>query len=555
MRLVVLTALAASAFSGLAHAGSFHTLMQNSGVAGLSHNGRIATGVIATGFNGAPAWRWTPEGGAEDITGFLDASGMSAWAQPIAGAVYDDNGIEVAAIAYSNAPIVGAVVVGPLPGSSEVDGYLSSAYGVSDDGTAVGLAYDETGNAVAFIWTAAAGISRLPVNRPDTYSRANGISHQGNIVYGWNDQADGYRTGVVWQDGQPIDLVDADGNPVGEALAASGDGSVVVGGGYYTANGSEAWRWTAATGTQPIGILPSGQPQMDQPQAHSTRPAREDLTRPGAAAAPNGFLPPESFAFAVSDDGNVIAGASGMWPVRTASIWTPDTGLQPLADYVTARGVTIPDGWFLAAATALSADGKTIGGWGLDADGIMAAFVIDLHDAPAVDAIVEAHGTVDYNDLVDGPFAGVAAGTEVTLSFALSPEGFELQPSRATSYPIRLDTFQFQAGAASETLVATGDGPAAMITNDYPMSDGIHLFATPTASGQAFEFELFNPDGDMFDSDDLNRINRSFGAGFFEKASWTIEDGNNMMWVRIESVSIRDVEAQADGIFSSGFDG
>ena len=37
--------------------------------------------------------------------------------------------------------------------------------------------------------------------------------------------------------------------------------------------------------------------------------------------------------------------------------------------------------------------------------------------------------------------------------------------------------------------------------------------------GQAFEFELFNPGGNMFDSDDLNRINRTFGAEFFEKAS------------------------------------
>lgn len=553
MRLVVLTALVASTLSGLAHAGSFQVLMQNSGVAALSHNGRIATGVVATGFNGAPAWRWTPERGAEDITGFLDASGMSAWAQPIAGAVLDVDGYEVAAIAYSNAPIVGAVVVGPLPGSSQVDNYLSSAYGVSDDGTAVGLAYDETGNAVAFIWTAAAGISRLPVNRPDTFSRANGISHQGNIAYGWNDQLDGYRTGVVWQDGQAIDLVDADGNPVGEALAANSDGSVVVGGGYYTANGSEAWRWTATTGTQPIGILPVGQPEMARPAEHSVRSAREDLTKP-SMAAPDGFLPPESFAFAVSDDGNVIAGASGMWPIRTASIWTPETGLQALSDYVIARGIVIPDGWFLAAATAISADGKTIGGWGTDETGTMAAYIIDLHEAQATDAILEAHGTIDYNDLVDGPFAGVAEGTEVTLSFVLSPDGFELQPGNATDYPIRLDTFQFHAGAASETLIATPDGPAAMITNDYPMSDGIHLFATPTASGQVFEFELFNPGGNMFDSDDLNRINRTFDAGFFEKASWMVEDGNNMMWVQIDSVSIHDIEAPADAIFSSGFD-
>jgi len=552
MRFVVVTALAASVIAGVAHASSFRTLVQNSGVAGLSHNGRIATGVMATGFSGAPAWRWTPETGVQSIEGFLDAVGMSAWAQPIAGAVLDEDGHEVAAIAYSNVSIVGPVVIGPYPGGLEVDGYLSSTYGVSDDGAAVGLAYDKTGHPIAFLWTTADGMSRLPVNRPDTFSRANGISHDGRVVFGWNDQSDGYRSGVIWQDGAPVDLTDATGSPIGEALAANSDGSVVVGGGYFTANGSEAWRWTQATGVQPIGILPS---QMAfRGTAHAEQSPRADVTKLPVGSVVDGFLPPESYAFAVSDDGNVIVGASGMWPIRTASIWTPSAGLEPLADYVAARGVSVPDNWFLAAATAISADGETIGGWGIDPDGIMAAFVIDLHSEATSDAIVEAHGTVAYNDLSSGPFSGVAVGTPVTLSFVLSPEGVELAPGKATSYPIRLDTFELRAGDASETLAATQDGPSMMLTNDYPLSDGIHLFSTPTASGQAFEFELFNPGGDLFDSDDLNRINQTFGPEFFEKSSWQITDGNNSLWVELDDVGIHDIVATPDGIFMDGFD-
>jgi uncharacterized membrane protein len=553
MRLSFLAVVTASFLTGAVHAATFYPVVQNSGVAGLSHNGRIATGVFATGMSGAESWRWTPERGIESIPGFLDAVGMSAWAQPIAGAVHDENGYEVAAVAYSNASVAGAVVIGPYPGSTQVDNYLSSAYGVSNDGTAVGLAYDETGNPIAFIWNASTGMSRLPVNRPDTFSRANGISQDGSVAFGWNDQNDGYRTGVIWTGGETIDLVDGIGQPVGEAYSATPDGSVVVGGGYYTANGSEAWRWTAATGTQPIGILPTGQPVSPRAPA-SKQSARFDQTKPATVQDPNGFLPPESFAFAVSDNGNVIVGASGMWPIRTATIWTPDTGLQPLADYITARGVTIPEGWALAAATAISSDGLTIGGWGIDEEGIMAAFIVDLHSNEPTDAILEAHGTIGFNDLTEGPFAGLPVGTEVTMSFVMSPEGVEMQPANATSYPIRLDTFQFHAGAASETLVATQDGPMTMITNDYPMSDGIHLYSTPTASGQAFEFELFNPGGNMFDSDDLNRINRTFGAEFFEKASWMVEDGSHSMWVQLDTVSINDVEAPADAIFASGFD-
>lgn len=552
MRLLASTVtLIASTVGGLASAASFQALPENSGVAALSHNGRIATGVLATGFSGAPAWRWTPESGIEMINGFADAMGMSAWAQPIAGATLDANELIVAAVAYSNAPVVGPVVIGAYPGGSQLDGFLSSAYGVSDDGIAVGLAYDDGSNAIAFRWSATDGMSRLPVNRPDTFSRANGISHDGSVAFGWNDQQDGYRTGVIWRDGKVTDLVDAEGNPVGEAYAASADGSVVVGGGYYTGNGSEAWRWTAAGGVQPIGILPAS-PAPGTRAAPSREPARLDRRQPATGPAPAGFLPAESFAFAVSDDGNVAVGASGSWPVRTASIWTPAGGLVPLADYVAGAGVAIPEGWFLAAGTALSADGLAIGGWGLNPDGIMQAFIIDLHPAAAPEARLEAHGTVDFNDLEDGPFAGIAAGTPVTMSFAMPTTGLEIEPGSATSFAIRLDSFALQAGAANETLPAGPEGPGVWITNDYPLSDGIHLFSTQTASGQMLEFELFNPGGDMFDSDDLDRIDRTFGPSFFEKTSWMVSAGDRMMWVALDSVEIRDM--QADSIFADGFE-
>jgi hypothetical protein len=552
MRHAIVPALILAVHAGAAQAGSFHALVQNGGVAGLSHNGRIAIGVTATGLNGAPSWRWTTETGVVDIPDFLDAMGVSTWAQPSAGAAHDENDYEVAAIAYSNASVVGPIVIGPYPGGLEVDGFLSSAYGVSDDATAVGLAYDSTGLPLAFRWNAADGMTRLPVNRPATFSRASGISHDGSTIFGWNDQSDGYRSGVIWRDGAALDLTDANGQPIGEALGTNADGSVVVGGGYFTANGSEAWRWTAATGAQPIGILPASVAGARAPVTRES--PRRDLARPSLAPAPDGVLPPESFAFAVSDDGNVIVGASGAWPVRTASIWTPATGLMPLADYVTARGVVVPDGWFLASASAISADGETIGGWGLDETGTMAAFVIDLHDDTPVDAIVEAHGTVGFNDLVDGPFAGIAVGTPVDLSFVLSHDGFELDPSHATSYPIELDTFSLRIGDATETLASTGDGPALMLTNDYPLSDGIHLFATPTASGQAFEFELFNPGGNLFDSDDLDRIDRTFGPDLFEKISWMVSSGDHSLQVTLDTVGIHDVGLVTDRIFGDGFE-
>ncbi|HVT32088.1 MAG TPA: hypothetical protein VHE32_05555, partial [Rhodanobacteraceae bacterium] len=86
MRHAILSALVLAAYAGFAQAGSFYPVVQNGGIAGLSHNGRIAIGVTATGLNGAPSWRWTTKTGVEDIPDFLDAMGVSTWAQPAAGA-------------------------------------------------------------------------------------------------------------------------------------------------------------------------------------------------------------------------------------------------------------------------------------------------------------------------------------------------------------------------------------------------------------------------------------------------------------------------------------
>ena len=120
-----------------------------------------------------------------------------------------------------------------------------------------------------------------------------------------------------------------------------------------------------------------------------------------------------------------------------------------------------------------------------------------------------------------------------------------------------LDSFRLEAGSASETLVASPAGPGLILSNDYPKSDGIHLFSTPTATaGQALEFELFNPGGDLFDSDSLARINRTFGPEFFEKIAWSVQadGGATGMWLDLDSVTISDVGA-SDALFADGFDG
>jgi hypothetical protein len=132
----------------------------------------------------------------------------------------------------------------------------------------------------------------------------------------------------------------------------------------------------------------------------------------------------------------------------------------------------------------------------------------------------------------------------VTLRMRLNPEGFEVDPGRHVRYPIDLSSAQLQAGTAIDTLANVNE-PAVGIANDYPRSDGIHLFSTPLSSpGTSMEFELFNPGGDLFDSTDLNTINRRLGPELFEKSAWMVFEGqgdSHAMVIELESVTIENV--------------
>lgn len=522
---------------------------------GMSRNGRIVSGSLG----GAGAWRWAKDRGAVTLAGFTGSQGMSSWGQPVAGGWTNAEGDTVAALAFTNSELLGGPqVVGGYPGATAVDHFLSEAYDASDTGVAVGLAYDDAGLPIAFRWTESDGMQRLAVARPTTYSRANASSADGRVIVGWNDLDDGYRAGVVWRDGVVTDLLDGGGVPVGEAGGVSSDGTWVVGSDMTTSDGSSAWRWSAATGVQALGIPPQARAahafhaDPDRVRRIADHPER---AQPRLGDSVSGFFPVSSLAFAVSDDGSVVVGRAGAFPTFSATVWTPAGGNVALADYAAAHGVDVPSGWTLMTADTVSADGLTIGGWGT-LDGALGSFVVDLHGPPAPETRLEAHGTVDFNSLSGGPFAGVAVGTPVTLRFHLQQaDAFEIEPGEDTAYAIAPETFALSAGGAIEMLAAGGAAPVVHIANDYPRSDGIHLFGAPLATdAYGIEFELFNPGGDLFDSDDLERIDRSVDASFFEKVAWTVSHGDEAMSIALATVELRDVDPLADVVFADGFD-
>lgn len=320
-------ALALVFVSGFAHAsGTFTALATpNLTLGKVSANGEYAVGSTFDGF----AFRWTKSTGAEDVLTSLDTGlGVNNFGT-VSGAVPENGGVNNGGRDLGAFQPIGA---DPVQLTSPLQ-TNSNGYDVSDDGTVVGLSFGDNfvGPAVAFVWTEAEGMTALPVNRTDTYSRANVISADGRVIAGWNDQEDGFRTAVVWKDRVPTDLVDRDNLAVGEADGISVDGTYVVGSSYTDIDGnSGAWRWNSNTNTMTM-------------------------------------IPLMTFAFGVTQNGGTVVGNTGFFddPPRAAVIWRKEVGSMLLADYLAEVGIAVPDGWDLSGGlTGISADGRTLVGWG-----------------------------------------------------------------------------------------------------------------------------------------------------------------------------------------------
>jgi len=570
-RALIVAGLALALSGGEAAAGTFTTIddAQSGFLQGMSRDGHVLTGSYVGGGLYAGSWMWRQGAGYQSLP--LTASmGMNSWGQPTVGAAADADGNQVAALVYSDSGM-NPQLIAPYPGAVPQDNFLSQAYGVSDDGVVVGLAQNPDNNAIAFRWTQDSGMTRMPVDRPDTYSRANGISGSGGVIYGWNDREDGFRTGVIWVNGSPIYLHnpgmygDSFGSPPGEALGSNYDGSVVVGQGYFDDNlYSEAWRWTQAGGTQPIGVIVRPGPALNS-IARYTAPA--GMFANARLPQPDGFFfPTQSFALAVSEDGNTIVGNSGIGNgggIVDAFIWTPATGMVFLSDYVATLGITIPTGFTLYSANAISGDGLTIGGQGIDPTGsFVVPWIIDMHDSLPRDTLVTAVGVIGSNDLTDGPFAGYPVGAAVTMTFRLAPGGTPVVAGYASDYALGAGSFQLvatyqdQVDFSHHTAIETLDPattPLLHLTNDNPRADGLSLDATATATaGQTLNFRVSNNDGVLFDSDQAAHINRSLRSDQLDTTTWNVGEAGHSMQISLQWVTLQDDD---DAIFRDGFDG
>ncbi len=157
-----------------------------------------------------------------------------------------------------------------------------------------------------------------------------------------------------------------------EASAVSRDGGAIVGIS-FGASTTDAFAWTSTTGMTTLPPLPgaggayasgvnfNASIVVGTSGVHFERAvmwqngATIDLGLASGYSASN--------AYAVNDDGTVVVGSVRAIGSELAAVWTPQTGMRTLVDFLALHGVTVPAGVSPLTCTGVSADGNTIVGY------------------------------------------------------------------------------------------------------------------------------------------------------------------------------------------------
>lgn len=353
---LALSAAVLAPITALAQTPSFTLVGVAPGSSSSSVRALSADGSAAAGWSsppgGSPGFIWTAQSGRFDF-GLLPGMQRSTETYAISGDGSTVVGIGTAGHAFR---FSGS---GPLQDLGVLSGYTRSlGFGVSGDGSVVVGRSDtgpSTGVGQAFRWTDSGGMQGLGYTQGPNgvNSEATGISRDGTTIVGNSQDFAGRIQPFVWRQGAGFTVLpQAPGTPPGEsgAYGTNFDGSIVVG---YSAL------------LQTPAIWRNGQ-----------------VTDLGA---PAGFV--HGNALAVNDDGSVVVGDLESLTSQTAGVWTEARGIEPLASYLTANGVTIPAGWTLTDCYAVSGDGLTFAGIANPPTGFGQGFVATVPEPATVLAV------------------------------------------------------------------------------------------------------------------------------------------------------------------------
>jgi len=301
--------------------------------------------------------------------------------------------------------------IGYLPGGDH-----SSAFGISDDGSVVvGEANSSSGN-YAFRWTATTGIQALSRQfSTSTSGMAWDVSGNGAIVVGMDSPGSGTAFNATRWDSLYVPQ-DLSAGTQAQARGANGNGTVIVGG-----SNEGAFRWTSATGVQRLGSLSPGLFSNANAVDNSGNVAvgvAYDSSGNGNAARFSGGtvtslgdLPGGNFdsvAFAVSGDGQYIAGRGTTATGRQPFLWSATMGMIGLGNL----GAANTD----AEARGVSNGGVRVVGYDPGSPGgFQTAFLWDA-----------AHGMRPLRDVLANDYGMDMTGWILGTAYAISPDGSKI---------------------------------------------------------------------------------------------------------------------------------
>lgn len=312
-------------------------------VSGISADGSTVVGGSSNGIRAWPAY-WNETDGLQAI--------------PFAGG---PQGYSIPTIGAHDASADGSIITGMIgddgfvwtaTGGLEtvVDGRIGpgGALAISDDGSVL-AGWNELGVRQS-VWYSDSGVLINPDAPFDLQGTFEDVSASGEFATGWLNNPDisinppaGRTEAVRWSLAGGTDFIPpiAGASVSAEGRALSDDGQIVVG---YMSTGvfqTEAFLWDGATDIS-IGL--------------------GDINSLGTTV---------SRALAISGDGSVVVGKAG----DGAFIWDEANGMRLLADVLTSVVGLDLAGWTLDEATAISSDGLTIAGNGINASGQLEGWV------------------------------------------------------------------------------------------------------------------------------------------------------------------------------------
>jgi len=404
-----------------------------------------ADGSVVVGVSGDRAFRWTVDTGMV-VLGIL--SGEYSYSSPTD--VSADGSVVVGFCAGSGdqgdqafrwTDGTAMVGLGDLPGGD----FQSFARAVSADGFVVVGHSDSgsTGGEEAFHWTDATGMVGLGYLPGGDYSLARAISADGSVVVGYSWSTSGQQAFRWTVGGGMVGLDDLLGGIFySDAHAVSADGTTVAG---YSESesGLEAFRWTAGTAMDGLGYLPGGDYSIAtlvfgdgagvagwSKSASGDQAFRWTINygMSGLGDLPGGDF--QSSALAMSADGYVIVGSSETGLGSEAFYWRVSRGIVNLKEMLEQEYGLDMTGWTLTRAIAISDDGLTVVGDGINPNGDEEAWIVRFlpgegtHEyvfRPFYCSVVQTGGVAGIEETY-----GIEGRLELTVDFDANTASFDM---------------------------------------------------------------------------------------------------------------------------------